>query len=681
MSKLGTVPFDGEGRAGLSRADGELLADRYRVENPARRISPGVDTWTGAPVLVKRSEHADREAEVLEAVRHPGVVRLRERLAGELLVLDFVDGIDLGTLLASRQGRLEASRLEDFLSSLTEALEAVHAAGFIHRDLKPANILLRPEGQPVVVDLGTAAPTAPSAPPVDLSLLTDGYAAPEQYLTDWPEGPWTDVYGLGALAYHAATGKPPPPALERLKRDRMEPALEAGAGCPEPLLRAIDRALALDPAERPRTVAEWLSILRAPVPDERAIATAERAIATAEPVPGSHDDDPPTVPVRRVPIGQVRRPAPDPGAMPASPPRRRVVLGLVCLIGVLGLGSLAAFYGRPLYERHLKDEWLVDQAGEGDVASIAEAIARARDGATIKIAPGTYAESLRLDRPLHLRPAAPDAPPLIAPGEGSCVELAGAGASIAGMRLMAPAPPDPPMPCIVASGPGAVIESNRVGSASGPVILVRAGADAVVRGNTIEDAAGPGIVITAGATGEITGNTIARVAGAAVIVSGGAAPTIRDNAIAESGSVLYAEGAGGSFERNRIGASLVSAIQVTSGAMPALADNTIEQPRESGIFVFDQGGGRLTGNRIVGSALSGIIVADGAGVEIQGNTVEKSAEHGVLVIGESTVVLTGNTVADSAGHGIAIAAEAEAELADNALSGNRDPQLLDAREP
>jgi parallel beta-helix repeat protein len=675
MSKLGTVPFDDEGRAGSSRADGDLLADRYRVEDSARRITQGIDTRTGEPVLVKRSAQADREAAALAAVRHPGVVRLRERADDDLLVLDFVDGIDLGTLLASRRGRLEPGRLEGLLTSLAEALEAVHAAGFLHRDLKPANILLRPDGQPVVVDLGAAA--APGSQPDDPSLLTDGYAAPEQYLTDWPEGPWTDIYGLGALAYHAATGKPPPPALERLKRDRMEPALEAGVGCPEPLLRAIDRALALDPAERPRTVAEWRSILPVPAPHER-------PIATAEPVPGPQDDYPPTVPVRRVPIGQVRSPAPGPGAMAASPPHRRAALGLLGLVGVLAVGAVLALYGRPLYERHVKDEWLVDQAGEGDVARIAEAIARARDGATIKIAPGTYAESLRLDRPLHLRPAAPDAPPLIAPDEGSCIELVGAGASIAGMRLMAAAPPDPTgpgTPCIVASGRGVVIESNRVGSASGPTILVRDGADAIVRGNTIEDAAGPGIVVTAGATGEITSNAIARVAGPALIVSGGAEPTITDNAIEASGSVLYAEGARGRFERNRIEASLASAIQVTSGSAPVIADNAIEQPRESGIFVFDQGGGRLTGNRIAGSGLSGIVVADGAAVEIQGNTVEKSAEHGVLVVGESTVVLTGNTVAESAGHGIAIAAEAEAELGDNTLSGNRDPQLLDAREP
>jgi hypothetical protein len=51
------------------------------------------------------------------------------------------------------------------------------------------------------------------------------------------------------------------------------------------------------------------------------------------------------------------------------------------------------------------------------------------------------------------------------------------------------------------------------------------------------------------------------------------------------------------------------------------------------------------------------------------------------VVGESTVVLAGNAVAESEGHGIAIAAEAQAEMRDNTLSGNRDPQLLDAREP
>ena len=678
MSKLGAAPFDRKGRAGISRADGEVLAGRYKVEDSARRISPGIDIRTGEPVLVKRSAQADQEAEALEAVRHPGVVRLRERADHDLLVLDFIDGIDLATLLASRRGRLEASRLEGPLSSLAEALEAVHAAGFLHRDLKPANVLLRPDGEPVVVDLGAAAPAAPGALPADPSLLTAGYAAPEQYLTDWPEGPWTDVYCLGALAYHAATGRPPPPALERLKRDRMPPAVEAGAGCPEPLLRAIDAALALDPSERPRTVGEWLSILRP--------SSAGQAPAVVDPAPGSDQDGPPTIPVHRVPIAQLRRPAQAQRseAPPASSSRRRTVLWVVCLLGVLAAGAALALYGRPLYERHIKDEWLVDQGGEGDVTSIAEAIARARDGATIRIAPGTYAESLRLDRPLHLRPAAQDSPPLIEPAAGPCIELAGVGGSIVGLRLMAPAPSDPadpPVPCIVASGRGGMVENNHVGSASGPAILVRSGADPVVRGNTIEDAVGPGIAVTSGATGEITGNTIGSVAGSAMIVSGGAAPMIADNAIEESGSVLYAEGARGRFERNRIGASTASAIQVTSGAAPVVEDNTIERPAESGIFVFDRGGGRFTGNGIVGSGLSGIMVADAAGVEIQGNRVERSAEHGILVVGESTVVLAGNAVAESEGHGIAIAAEAQAEMRDNTLSGNRDPQLLDAREP
>jgi serine/threonine protein kinase len=248
------------------------LPDRYRLEQ-AGRVDPsggaGIarDGATGERVFLKWSSAPDRlirEAAILKVLDHPGIVRLRALRRGAdqgVLVLDLVEGQSLEAVCAQAGGRLDADTLTALARELALAVAAIHQAGYLHRDLKPGNVVVRPDGRPVIVDLGAALPLdqARAAPPD--SLVTDGYAAPEQYLCDQPEGPWTDVYGLGALCYRALTGHAPPPAPQRLRGATMTPALEADDDYPEPLRRAIDRALALPTGERPQSVAEWAEML------------------------------------------------------------------------------------------------------------------------------------------------------------------------------------------------------------------------------------------------------------------------------------------------------------------------------------------------------------------------------------------------------------------------------------
>ena len=96
------------------------------------------------------------------------------------------------------------------------------------------------------------------------------------------------------------------------------------------------------------------------------------------------------------------------------------MLPLVLILAALAAAGVAAgLYGWPLYERYVKSEWLVDQAGGGDATTIADALARARDDAIIRIGPGTYAESLRIERPVTLI-ALEGATPVVAPESGPC---------------------------------------------------------------------------------------------------------------------------------------------------------------------------------------------------------------------------------------------------------------------
>jgi parallel beta-helix repeat protein len=680
--------FDRAGGRDGRRVSGPLVADRYNLK--ARQPGPAdrgeaTDRTTGDRVFVKfgpRGEQMARQAELLARLDHPGIVRLKDSGSDgdrPFIVLEWIEGSDLEAVLARSDGGLADDRLVRLLCELAGAVAALHAAGWLHRDLKPANVVVRPDGRPVIVDLGAAAPLRDAGTAPD-SELTDGYAAPEQYLGDGAEGPWTDIYALGAIGYRALCGRAPVAAPARLRGEAMPLALDSAGKHDEALCRAVDWALALEVGKRPQTVEDWSAALQ--VSAEKLGLSAPAAAA-----PFAPDDYPPTVRVRRAPHTKVTQSvATAPTTVAPHPGRRRAGIALAAaLLLALGAGVAgAAWYGRPLYERYIKTDWVVDPGGGGDTLSIADAIARAGAGATIAIRPGTYDENLSVERAVHLVPAVPEAPPLIAPGEGPCAVATGAGGSITGLRFAGAKSDDAaavPTPCLLLSNSGLRLEGNQIAGGDGPAILVRDGGAPSISGNTIENGNGQGIVVAAGATPQIAQNTITGVARSALVVRGGAAPEIVDNTVADSGGVIFAEGAGGTLRGNRISASASSGLEIMTGAAPSVVDNTIEKAGGAGVFVYDHGGGRLERNFIIGSRLSGVVITTGGNLQLSGNAVRESGEHGVLVVEGGRAVLDGNAVADNAGNGIVIGWDAEVEQTGNELTGNAEPQLLDARTP
>jgi hypothetical protein len=681
--------IDRTGGRSPAPAVGTVLADRYRLEAP-HRGGPGrfeaTDRTTGEHVFVKTGPgdgRLEREAALLSSLDHPGITRLvGSGSAGgrSFIVLEWVAGTDLEARLSGHGRGLADRELIQLLGRLAAAVAAIHAAGWLHRDLKPANVMVRADGRPVIVDLGAALPIGQGADPPPESDLTDGYAAPEQYLSDRPEGAWTDVYGLGAIGYRALFGRPPVPAPARLRGEAMPHAMERAGSHAEALCRAIDWALTLDPGARPQTAADWSEALDIPA-DE---AVARERVGPARPPLDDYRD---TVRIRRAPqarLAPAAVTAPAASAVRSSRRRTGVIAAAVLLLALGASVAAAAWYGRPFYERYVKTEWTVDPGGAGDAVTIADAIARAGINATIRIRPGTYKESLTIERPVHLVAADPEAPPLIAPGEGACALATAAGGSISGLTFKGAAATDPETeapPCLLLSQAGLRIEGNRIGGGAGPAILIRDGGAPVIARNAIESGSGPGIVVAGGAAPAIDQNTIRDVAGAALIARGGAAPVITGNAIEESGAVVFAEGATGQVEGNRISASTTSGIEITTGADPIVVDNTIDRSEGAGVFVYDHGTGRLERNVIVGSRLSGVVIAAGGDALLSGNAIRESAEHGVLVVEGGRAVLERNLVADNKGNGVVIDWEGEAELTDNELSGNADPQVLDANTP
>jgi parallel beta-helix repeat protein len=676
-------------RQGPGPVPGEVLAGRWRILSEIGGGSIGQlylagEVQTGERVVVKRAGDTGllrHEADVLSALEHPGVVHLKERhdaASPPFLVLDLVEGADLETYLGRHNGTLDPLTLGRLLLRLSDVVAFIHAEGFLHRDLKPGNVLICPDGSPVLVDFGAALSQEQAGAGSTWSFVTEGYAAPEQYFADQREGPWTDVYGLGALGHRALTGSPPAAALMRAGGARGEP-LAAAAARALALREAIDWALEPDAADRPPSIAAWRERLAAALEQaEREVARPASADAAGR--SGSAQDDyPPTIRVARRRSGNAGRRAVDSQReLPPSRSRRARVLPLALLLAALATAGIAAgLYGPPLYERYLKTEWLVDRAGGGDAITIAGALARARDGAIIRIGPGTYEESLRVERPVSLI-ALDGATPVVAPTSGPCALVTSGTGTIAGLELRgAPAGADnAAAPCVILAGSALTFEGNRIVGGAGPAIAIRDGGEPLVRGNRLQ---GAGLVVSAGGRGTITDNSIVDAAGASLLVRGGADPSLSDNVIEGGGGVVFAEGATGSLIGNRLLAAAATAIRVTTGARPQIEGNTVEGAKEAGIFVYDGGSGRIEGNTVVGSGLSGVVIAGGGRPELVANTIRDSAEHGILVVEGGHARLAGNEIIANEGHGIALGADSEVELADNRLEDNDEPQLLDVR--
>ncbi len=233
----------------------------------------------------------DEARQLVRFQRHPCVVSCQDLFRSNgtaYLVMERVDGLPLSDLLRLREKTGQPFTEEELLRvilPLLEGLAAVHAEGVLHRDIKPANILIRRSNeQAVLIDFG-AAKQVVAHQSRSLAPYTEGYAAIEQ-VGAGELGPWTDIYGLGAVMWRIVAGSNPPwehsdwkdrnwsppnplkvetrvQARAFHSPDPLPSARDVGAGrYSSHVLDAIDRCLRLAEEDRVQHCEELIRLLR-----------------------------------------------------------------------------------------------------------------------------------------------------------------------------------------------------------------------------------------------------------------------------------------------------------------------------------------------------------------------------------------------------------------------------------
>lgn len=206
------------------------------------------------------------EAERLAQVLHPNIVRVKgvfRQNHTAYLLMSYEEGLTLKDWLETLETAPNQTELDLIIGPLLEALELMHAAGIYHRDISPDNIVLRLNGSPVLLDFGAAREDTGRRSQRPTAIVKPGYSPPEQYHTSMSrQGPWTDIYALGATIYRAISGRPPSQAEVRFISDSLLPAAAVATDRYRPgFLAAIDWALVLQPDDRPDSIAKWRTAL------------------------------------------------------------------------------------------------------------------------------------------------------------------------------------------------------------------------------------------------------------------------------------------------------------------------------------------------------------------------------------------------------------------------------------
>lgn len=202
-----------------------------------------------------------QEAETLaQFIGNENIVRIYsyfEENGTAYFVMDYIEGTSLEDYIKQKGGKLSFEETQKFLVPVMDALGAVHEKGIVHRDVAPDNIYLTKDGKVKLIDFGAARQSlGDKSQSLDV-VLKHGFAPKEQYSRRGRQGPYTDVYALGATYYFTLTGKRPPDSLERIDEDSIVLPSALGVKLPKQAEEAILNALNVRSEDRYQSMAAF----------------------------------------------------------------------------------------------------------------------------------------------------------------------------------------------------------------------------------------------------------------------------------------------------------------------------------------------------------------------------------------------------------------------------------------
>lgn len=200
------------------------------------------------------------ETDILKRLNHPHLPSIIDVIDLDdtyLIVMDYIEGKTLSDYVKGGKPQPQ-EKVVDWAKQICDVLGYLHSGNppIIYRDMKPSNVMLKPDGNIMIIDFGTAREYK-AASLGDTTLLgTQGYAAPEQFGGQGQTDARTDIYSLGATLYHLLTGHNPcSPPYEMYPIRQWNPALSSG------LEQIVSRCTQRNPDDRYQSCAELMYAL------------------------------------------------------------------------------------------------------------------------------------------------------------------------------------------------------------------------------------------------------------------------------------------------------------------------------------------------------------------------------------------------------------------------------------
>lgn len=202
------------------------------------------------------------------------------------IVMEFLDGCELKDYMQSHSNKISVDRSLEIIEAVCRGLSDVHKQKIIHRDISPDNIYICKNGDIKLLDFGAARFSADEEEKDYSVIIKPGFAPPEQYEQVSSQGPWTDIYAVGATLYYMLTGKKPEESTNRRVADKLLSPSSLNSDVPENISNSVMKAMALDRHMRFNSVDDFLKAIEGkkkvrPVNVERRLKIIRRFVGVA----------------------------------------------------------------------------------------------------------------------------------------------------------------------------------------------------------------------------------------------------------------------------------------------------------------------------------------------------------------------------------------------------------------